>query len=149
MRETRELLRRRTYLVRKRAELLTHVQILNAQYNHAPFPKKLSFAANRAEMNVAECFSHPSVHKSAAVNLALVDRLDELIHALELYLVQTARIDNLQVYHRLQTIPGVGKVLALLLLYEMHDVGRFASAGQFLSSEVSDFARRLPSRRAE
>ena len=46
MRETRDLLRRRTYLVRKRAELHTHVQILNAQYNLAPFPKKLSFAAN-------------------------------------------------------------------------------------------------------
>src|SRR5207302_10757123 len=36
MRETRDLLRRRSYLVRKRAELLTHLQILNAQYNLAP-----------------------------------------------------------------------------------------------------------------
>jgi hypothetical protein len=57
MRETRDLLRRRTYLVRKRAELLTHLQILNAQYNLAPVPKKLSFAANRLEMNVAERFA--------------------------------------------------------------------------------------------
>ena len=46
MRETRDLLRRRTYLVRQRAALLTHLQILNAPYNLAPFPKKLSFAAN-------------------------------------------------------------------------------------------------------
>ena len=53
MRETRDLLRRRSYLVRRRAELLTHLQILNAQYNLAPFPKKLSFAANRAEMKIA------------------------------------------------------------------------------------------------
>src|ERR1700716_3631079 len=53
MRETRDLLRRRSYLVRKRAELMTHLQILNAQYNLAPFPKKLSFAANRVEMNIA------------------------------------------------------------------------------------------------
>src|SRR5204863_2250446 len=36
-------------------------------------------------------------------------------------------------YHRLQTIPGVGKVLALILLYEMHDAERFDNAGQFLS----------------
>jgi transposase len=56
MRETRDLMRRRTYLVRKRAELLTHLQILNAQYNLAPFPKKLAFAANRIEMKVAERF---------------------------------------------------------------------------------------------
>jgi transposase len=133
MRETRDLLRRRTYLVRQRAELLTHLQILNAQYNLAPFPKKLSFAANRVEMNVAQRFADPSVQKSAAVNLALVDRLDELIGELELYLTRTAKVDDVQTYHRLQTIPGVGKVLALILLYEMHDVQRFASAGQFLS----------------
>src|SRR5262249_53392159 len=44
MRETRDMLRRRTYLDRQRAALLTHVQILNAQYNLAPFHNKLSFA---------------------------------------------------------------------------------------------------------
>jgi transposase len=133
MRETRDLLRRRTYLVRKRAELLTHVQILNAQYNLTPFPKKLSFAANREAMTIAARFTGPSVQKSAAVNLALVDRLDELISELELYLVRTAKVDDVQAYHRLQTIPGAGKVLALVLLIEQHDVNRFASAGQFLS----------------
>src|SRR5215475_13315650 len=133
MRETRDLLRRRTYLVRKRAELLTHLQILNAQYNLAPFPKKLPFAANRAEMKVAERFADPSVQKSAAVNLALIDRLDELIGDLELYLVRTAKVDDVQTFYRLRSIPGVGKVLALILLYEMHDAHRFDDVGQFLS----------------
>jgi transposase len=133
MRETRDLLRRRTYLVRKRAELLTHLQILNAQYNLAPFPKKLSFAANRTEMNVAERFTDPSVQKSAAVNLGLIDRLDEVIADLELYLVRTAKADDLQTFYRLRSIPGVGKVLALILLYEMHEAHRCDAAGQFLS----------------
>src|ERR1700730_16270616 len=133
MRETRDLLRRRCYLVRKRAELLTHVQILNSQYNHAPFAKKLSFAANRDELQVAERFADPSVQKSAAVDLALVDRLDELIGEVELYLTRTAKVDDVQTYHRLRTVPGVGPVLALVLLYEMHDVHRFTTAGQFLS----------------
>jgi transposase len=133
MRETRDLLRRRTYLVRKRAELLTHLQILNAQYNLAPFSKKLGYAANREELNVAQRFADPGVQKSAAVDLALVDRLDELIGEVELYLTRTAKVDDVQTYHRLRTIPGVGPVLALVLLYEMHDVQRFATAGQFLS----------------
>ena len=133
MRETRDLMRRRTYLVRKRAELLTHLQILNAQYNLAPFPKKLACAANRTELNVAERFADPSVQKSAAINLALIDRLDELIGDLELYLVRTAKVDDIQTFYRLRSIPGVGKVLALILLYETHDIGRFDTAGQFLS----------------
>src|SRR5438552_4123659 len=133
MRQTRDLLRRRTYLVRKRAELLTHVPIRNAPSNRAPFPKKLAFAANRTAMNIAERFTDPSVQQSAAVDLAVVDRLDELIGALELYLTRTAQVDDVQTYHRLQNIPGVGKVLALILLYELHDVQRFERAGQFLS----------------
>ena len=133
MRETRDLLRRRTYLVRQRAQLLTHLQILNAQYNLAPFPKRLCYAANRAEMQVAERFADASVQRSAAANLAVIDRLDEVIADVERYLRRTAQVDGVQTYHRLQTIPGVGKLLALILLYEMHQVQRFASAGQFLS----------------
>ena len=133
MRETRDLLRRRTYLVRKRAELMTHLQILNSQYNLPPFTKKLSFAANRLEMNIAQRFADASVQKSAAVDLAIIERLDEQIGQVELYLTRTAKVDDVQTYHRLQTIPGVGKVLALVLLYEIHDIRRFDEVGQFLS----------------
>jgi transposase len=133
MRETRDLLRRRTYLVRQRSALFTHLQILNGQYNLPPFPKKLSFAANRAEMDIPERFADRSVQQSAAVDLAVIDVLDDQIGAVELYLTRTAKVDDVQTFHRLQTIPGVGKVLALVLLYEIHDITRFGSAGQFLS----------------
>ena len=73
------------------------------------------------------------MRKNAALDLALIDRLDALIAETELYLVRTAKVDDVQTYHRLQTVPGVGKILALVLLYELHDVGRFDHAGQFLS----------------
>jgi transposase len=133
MRETRDLLRRRNFLVRQRSGLFTHLQILNAQYNLPPFPKKLANAGNRLEMNVAQRFAEPSVHKSAAVDLAVIDCLDAQVAELELYLTRTAKVDDVQTFHRLQTIPGVGKILALVLLYEIHDIKRFASCGQFLS----------------
>jgi transposase len=133
MRETRDLLRRRNYLVRQRAALFTHLQILNAQYNRPPFPKKLSFAANRAELDIAGRFDDPSVQKSAGADLAVIDCLDEQIAQLELYLVRTAKVEDVQTYHRLQTIPGVGKILALVLLYEIHNILRFDRAGQLLS----------------
>src|SRR5205085_8306571 len=132
MRETRDLLRRRMYLVHKRGERFTHLQILNSQYNQPPFPKRLSFAANRAGLNIPERFADPGVRKNAAVNLELIDRLDELIGDVELYLTRTAKVDDVQTSHRLQTIPGVGKVLALVPLYEIHDLSRFEAPGQFL-----------------
>jgi transposase len=133
MRETRDLLRRRNYFVRQRAALFTHLQILNSQYNLPPFPKKLSFAANRAELDIAQRFADKSVQQNAAANLAVIDCLDGQTATLELYLTRTAKVDDVQTYHRLQTIPGVGKVLALVLLYEIHDIKRFAHVGQFLS----------------
>jgi transposase len=133
MREARDLLRRRTWLVRHRAGLITHLQILNAQYNLPPFPKKLSNACNRQEMDIPARFSDPSVQKSASCDLAVIDCLDEQIAQLELYLTRTAKVDDVQTYHRLRTIPGVGPVLALILLYEIHDIKRFTNQGQFLS----------------
>src|SRR5262249_1369069 len=121
------------YLVRERSALFTHLQILNGQYNRPPFPKKLSFAANRAELQIADRFTDPSVQQSAAADLAVIDVLDEEIAKLQLSLTRIATVDDVQPSHRLQTIPGVGKVLALVLLYEIHDIQRFASEGQFLS----------------
>ena len=44
-----------------------------------------------------------------------------------------AKVDDPQTYHLLQTIPGIGKILALVLLYEIHDIRRFAEVGNFLS----------------
>jgi transposase len=116
MRETRDLLRRRTYLVRQRAALFSHLQILNSQYNLPPFATTRARAGNRDALSIAERFADPSVQHNAAVDLALIDGLDQQIAALELYLVRSAKVDDVQMYHRLQTIPGVGKVLALVLL---------------------------------
>src|SRR6188474_452816 len=68
LRETRDLLRRRMHLVHKRAELITHIQILNAQNNLPEFSKKLIYAKNRAELKIAERFRNPHVRKSALVD---------------------------------------------------------------------------------
>ena len=133
MRETRDLLRRRCFLVHKRAEAIAHIQNTNSQYNLDAFGKKLSFAGNRQERAIAERFTDPSVKKTVEVDLALVDHYDALIGDLELYLTRTAKVDDTQTYHRLFTIPGVGKILALVLLYEIHDIRRFAAVGNFLS----------------
>jgi transposase len=133
MRATRDLLRRRTFFVRKRAELLTHLQILNSQYNLPVLTKKLSYAANRTEVKLAERFTDPSARKSVELDLALLDTFDHRIHELETYLTKTAKVDDLQSYQRLRTIPGVGPVLALIFLYEIHDVRRFPEVGPFLS----------------
>src|SRR5215831_11287524 len=46
LRATRNLLRRRTHLMRKRAELFAHVQNTNSQYNLPEIGKKMAYKAN-------------------------------------------------------------------------------------------------------
>jgi transposase len=133
MRATRDLLRRRTFLVRRRAELLAHVVNTNSQYNLPPLAKKLSYAANREELDVAARFADPSVRQAVEADLALIGACDEQIRGLELYLTRTAKADDPQAYQRPRSVPGVGPVLALVMLYEIHDIRRFPAAGPFLS----------------
>jgi hypothetical protein len=70
MRATRDLLRRRTHLMRTRAELLAHVQNTNSQYNRPALGKKIASKTNRA--GVAERFDDPAVQQTIEVDLALI-----------------------------------------------------------------------------
>ena len=133
MRETRDLLRRRTFLVRQRSHLLAHLVNTNSQYNLPPLSQKVCYARNRVALDLPSRFADPSVRKNVETDLALVDALDEQVRGLELYLTRSAKIDDPQAYARLRSVPGVGPVLALVLLYEIHDIKRFEEVGQFLS----------------
>src|SRR5262252_6876634 len=131
MRATRDLLRRRTHLMRKRAELLAHVQNTHSQYNLPEIGKKIAYKANRA--GVAERFAEAAVHKTIEVDLALITYYDELLKDLELSLLNTAKQHDANTLSLLQTVPGIGKILSLVLLYEIHDIDRFASVQDCVS----------------
>jgi transposase len=131
MRSTRDLIRRRLHLVRKRGQLLAHIQNTRAQYNLPIFGRKLAYRTNRA--GVVEHFPDPSVQKSIAVDLALIDQYDGLIIDLDLTIVREAKRHNADAFHRLRSVPGIGKVLALTILYEIHDITRFDRVQEFAS----------------
>jgi transposase len=131
MRATRDLLRRRMHLMRQRAELLGHVQNTNSQYNLPEIGKKIAYKAHRA--GVAERFPDPAVQKSIEVELALIDHDDQLLMDLELHIVRTAKQHDANPLYRLQTVPGIGKMLSLVLLYEIHDIDRLPRVQDFAS----------------
>ena len=131
MRATRDLLRRRNFLMRKRAELLAHIQNTNAQYNLPEFDGSLRYPANREDL--AERFADDSVKKSMETDLALIEVYDKHLKEVELYPARHARIDDPNRYHLLKTVPGVGQILGLVLLYEIHDIARFPRVPDFVS----------------
>jgi transposase len=130
-RATRDLLRRRMHLVRKRAALLAHVHNTHSQYNLPEIGQKIAYKANRD--GVAARFPDPAVPKSIEVDLALIDSYDQLLTDLALHMVHTAKHHDAHTFYRLPSLPGVGKILALVMLYEMHDIRRFPRVQDFAS----------------
>lgn len=132
MRETRDLLRRRLHLVRKRGQLLAHLQNLRHTYNRGAFAKRIAYPSNRGGV-VAHFAGEPMVQANAALDLSLLDHYDKLLVDLELRLVRQAKREAPNGFHLLLSIPGIGKVLAMTIVYELHDVNRFERVQQFAS----------------
>jgi transposase len=106
MRATRDLLRRRCHLARKRAELLAHMHNTNSQYN---------------------------LPEIGEVDVSLIDHYEQLLSEVELYLTRSAKTDDVQTFARLQSVPGIGQILALVILYEIQDIARFPRVQDFVS----------------
>jgi len=131
MRATRDLLRRRCHLMRKRSELLTHIQNTNSQYCLPPFGKKIAYKTNRH--GLPDRFPDPSVQKSMELDVALINHYDTLLTEVELYITNTAKVHDVNAFYRLRSVPGIGKILALVILYEIHDIARFPTVQDFAS----------------
>ena len=132
MRATRDLLRRRMPLAHKRAALLAHVQTTHSQYTLPAIGKKIASKANRD--GGAERFAAAAVQTSIAVDLALITSYDELLRDVALTIVKTAKHPDAHTLDLLQTVPGIGKMLSLVLLYAIHDVNRFPRGQDVVSS---------------
>ena len=98
MRATRDVLRRRGPLVRKRAERFAHLHTTNSQYHLPEIGKRLAYKSNRAE--VAEHFPAPSVRKTIEVEVSLIDHYDKLLGEVELYLTRSAKAHDVQTFAR-------------------------------------------------
>ena len=131
MRATRDLLRRRMYIMRRRAELLTHIQNTTSQYNLPEFQTCLAYRKNRN--GVAELFPDPAVRVSIEADLDLIDFYDDLLKRLELFILRSAREHDPNALLRLRSVPGIGKILSLVILYEIHVISRFDSVQDFAS----------------
>jgi len=130
MRATRDLMRRRNHLMRKRAELLAHIQNTASQYNLPPLGK-ITLAKNR--LDILDHFDDPAVQLSVAANLDMITTYDQVLAVLEREIIICAKEHDSTAYALLRTIPGVGRIIALILLYEIGDISRFPQVQNFAS----------------
>jgi transposase len=130
MRSTRDLMRRRSYLVNQRSSLITHIQVTNQQYN-LPEMGKISRADRRE--GIEERFEDPAVRATVEADMAVIDILDVVIARLERAIIKAARGHDGHAFALLKSVHGIGDIIGLTVLYEIHDIHRFESLGGFLS----------------
>ena len=131
MRATRDLLRRKLGFVRDRGGLYTHIQNTVMAYNLPPFEGRIDKASDR--VGLLEHFEDEDLRMTAAVDTTLIDSYDGIIDELELYLESRAKAHDGSSFYLLRTVPGIGKILSMTLLYEIHQISRFPCVGCFLS----------------
>jgi len=131
MRATRDLLRRRNHLNRKKSELITHIQNTATQYN---LPEPLGCVAKPSERGeLSRKFRDPIVRAMVEVDLATIEHYEELLGTLERHLEKIAVGHDPVNLALLKSIHGVGRILALVMLYEIEDISRFPRVQDFVS----------------
>lgn len=132
MRATRDLMRRRNHFVRKRAELISHIQNTTMQYNLEPLGA-ISRPHHRRDKDITGHFPDPVVQLIVETDLQLIDHYDPIIKNLDKQILALAKGHDPVSLHLLRSIHGVGEVLALTMLYEIHNINRFPRRGEFCS----------------
>lgn len=131
MRATRDLLRRRMKLVRHGANLKAHVCNTTSQYNLPPNKVNLKNVCAREQLR--STFPDTVVQRNIDLDMAVLEFYAKELSKLEWFLEQQAKVHNPVHLHILRSISGVGRILALTIIYEVGDIRRFDSVQKFAS----------------
>ena len=131
-RPLRALLRQRILYVWRRSELLARIQSHQLAHNR---PTLRQTRPNREpwEIQLLAQEDHPIRQLALQNDLALIRHYDTQIATLEVQLQKLTKQHAPRDYTLLQTVPGIGEHLGLILLYEIGDIHRFPTVKDFLS----------------
>jgi transposase len=131
MRATRDLLRRRMKLIRHGADLKAHVANTTSQYNLPP--NKVNLKNIGAREQLRSTFPDAVVQRNVNLDMAVLDCYAKELSKLEWYLEKQARQHNPVHFQLLRSVYGIGRILALTIIYEIGDIRRFDSVQKFAS----------------
>jgi transposase len=128
-RPIRDLLRRRSRLVRLRAA--EYSDIRRVLYQHGILSHSKAEIKHLDEGQISEYFEHPILQCNSLLQLERVDFYTRQIKTLEKTILGT--VEDELAFELLTTIPGVGKILALTIFYETGEINRFPSPKHYSS----------------
>src|SRR5262245_59885350 len=118
--------------MRKRAALLAQVQNTNRQDTRPESGQPIASKAHRH--GVADRCAAPAGHQSLASDWALLPSDAQLLNDVALSMGKAAKPHDAHTLSLLQPVPGLGKLLSLGLRYAMHDMARFPTGQDLVSS---------------
>jgi transposase len=128
-RGVRDLLRKRSQLVRQRsAQILSIENLLARDWGGRASANEIK-AWSEADIDDLALSSESRL--AVKSNLAVMHCLDEQIKRLERTILP--KVKPREDYQALLTVSGIGKVLALTIALETGDIGRFAGVGNYAS----------------
>ncbi len=80
-----------------------------------------------------ESFQEPSVKKMIDADLAVIESYDPIITKMERDIIKMANQHDPVAYALVKSIPGIGRILGLVILYEIEDINRFPTVQDFVS----------------
>ena len=131
MRATRDLLRRRTKLVRHGAHLKAHVSNTTSQYNLPPNKVNLKNVGAREQLKIT--FPDRVVQRNIDLDMAVLECYARELSKVECFLEQQAKQHNPAHWYLLKSISGIGRILGLTIIYEIGYIERFESVQKFAS----------------
>lgn len=131
MRSTRDLLRRRTRFMKIRAEAYGHIQTIFRQHCMNIKPKDVKEKTTRRDL--VSRFKNESLQRNIELNLDIIDFFDPRLNKIERAIRAEAKEYNRTMHNLLLTMPGIGDMMSLVILYEIGDINRFESPQKFSS----------------
>jgi len=131
MRATRDSLRRRMKIVRHGADLKGHVVNTTSQYN-LPV-NKVNLKNSSAREQIRGSFPDPIVQRTIDLDMVILDCYAKELAKVEWFIEQQAKKHNPVHFQLLKSISGIGRILALTIIYEIGDLNRFSSVQKFAS----------------
>lgn len=129
-RATRDLLRKRSHLVRLRSSLIISLQNIISR-NNGFRPSCNDIKARRENRLACYLTENEDINLAGRVSKESIDFLGRQISSIEAAVEK--RMELRDGYANLLTIPGVGKVLGLTIMLETGPISRFAKVGNFAS----------------
>jgi transposase len=145
LRPVRDLLRRRLGLVHQRTALMVSFKSLYVRTTGQDL--KLSRLKAMEPAQAQALYEHPANQLIARVQKEHIEQLDGSIGRIEKAALKSAR--ELPYYDRLNTLPGVGRILGMTITLEVGEIKRFRSAGNFASYCRAVDARRTSNEKSK